>query len=110
MSDGTGVDAKGPAAQPTRSAPAARLDDAIYQRDELVARVDNAEIDLDAKEIRFAEIHNSDWLVLADECEFQRYRIMVQKIAFAAREDKAALHKGRVLRGVTAEILGCREQ
>jgi hypothetical protein len=67
-------------------------------------------VDLEAKEIRFAELYNSDDLVLPDECEFQRHVIMVQRIGFASKVEKAALHKGRVLRDVVAEILGYREQ
>ncbi len=84
--------------------------DAIYQNGELVARVSGPQVDLEAKEIRFAEVYNSDDLVLPDECEFQRHVIMVQRIGFASRVEKAALHKGRVLRDVVAEILGYREQ
>ena len=75
-----------------------------------MARVIGAQVDAEAKELRFAEVHNSDELVLPDECEFQRYRIMVQRIAHATKVDKGALHKGRVLRDVVAEILGYREQ
>ena len=91
-------------------AAAEREDDAIYQNDRVAARVLEPEINADAKEIRFAEVYNSDNLLLSDECEYQRYRIMVRKIAYASKVEKESLHKGRILRGVTAEILGYREQ
>ena len=90
--------------------PAARDDNAIYQNGRVVARVTDPKVDQEAKEIRFAELADSDELMLPDECEFQKYTIMVQRIGYAAKEDKGALHKGRVLRDVVAEILGYREQ
>jgi hypothetical protein len=88
----------------------ARQDDAIYQNHERVARAIQAEVNLESKEIRFGELYESDPLLLPDECEYQKYRILIRKIAFAASLDKNAPHKGRVLRGVIAEILGQREQ
>jgi hypothetical protein len=87
-----------------------REGDAIYQGNRVVARVADPEVNWEAREIHFAEIYNSDCLLLADECEFQKYRIMIQRVAFASRIDKEAPEKGRVLRGVLAEILGYREQ
>lgn len=96
-----------PAAAPTAGA---REQDAIYQGDRIVARVLELVIDLDAKELRIGEIYNSDQLMIPEECELQRYRIMLQRIAYATRVDKAEVHKGRILRGVTADILGYREQ
>jgi hypothetical protein len=87
-----------------------RETDAIYQNGELVARVLDPQVDLQAKEIRFTELYNSDNLLLPDECEFQKYILIVQKIGFATKAEKSALHKGRVLRDVVAEILGYREQ
>ena len=89
---------------------AEREEDALYQNDRIVARVLGPEVDLRAKEIRFGEIYNSDGLLLPEECEFQKYRILIQHIAFASKIDRAAPHKGRVLRGATADILGYREQ
>lgn len=86
-----------------------RDENAVYQNGRLVAHASEPRVDLEAKEIHFAELANSDELVLPDECEFQKYTIMVQRIAYAAKEDKTALHKGRVLRGVVAEILGYRQ-
>jgi hypothetical protein len=88
----------------------AREADAIYQRGRIEARVANADVNTEEKTIRFGEVYNSDYLILADECEYQQYRIMVRKVEYATKEDKSALHKGRILRGVTAEILGYREQ
>jgi hypothetical protein len=87
-----------------------REQDSIYQKGKRVAHVVEPEVDLEAKEIRFDEILESDHLVLADECEFQKYRIMVQKVAFATKLDRRPGHKGRTLAGCTAEILGYIEQ
>ena len=75
-----------------------------------MARVLDAKVDLEAKEIRFGEVFNSDELMIPDECEYQRYRIQIQRIAYATKVDKAEAHKGRIMRGVTADILGYREQ
>lgn len=87
-----------------------REQDAIYQNGKSVARVVEPEVDLESKEIRFDEILDSDHLVLADECEFQKYRIMIQKVAFAAKLDHRPGREGRTLAGCTAEILGYLEQ
>lgn len=97
-----------PAAQ--AGAPQARDPDAIYQNNRIVAWVIDAEIHADAREIRFGEVSNSDELLLPEDCEFQNYRILVEHIDFASKEERGAAHKGRVLRGVVAEILGYREQ
>jgi len=97
-------------ASPAPSAGLKRLDDGVYQDCQLVARTLEAEADLDGREIRFGELYESDRLLLADECEYQKYTILIQKVAFASRSDRSALHKGRVLRGVVAEILRYREQ
>jgi len=99
--------AQAPAPQPS---PGSRESNALYQRDRVVARVSQPEIDLVSKEIRIPEIYNSDELLIPEECEFQRFRILIQRITFATRIDKAEPHKGRILRGVTADILGYREQ
>lgn len=87
-----------------------REQDAIYQEGKLVARVVEPDVDLDAKEIRFDEVIDSDHLMLAEECEFQKYRIMIQKVAFATKVDHRPGRKGRTLAGCTAEILGYIEQ
>lgn len=90
--------------------PASRLDDAIYQGERLVARVLDAQVNSEAREIRFGEVYNSDELLLPDDCEFRNYRILIQRLDFATRQEHGEAHKGRVLKGVTAEILGYREQ
>lgn len=97
------------AAEPGPAPRPGREEDAIYQGDRIVARVLDAEVDLEAKEIRFGEIYQSDDLLLSEECEFQKYRILIQHIAFASRIDRSAPHKGRVFKGATADLLGYRE-
>jgi len=92
------------------SAPAGHEEDAIYQNGKLAARVVGADVRFDAREIRFAEINSSDDLMLPEECEFQKYRLMIQRIEYASRTEKNAPEKGRILRGVVAEVLGYREQ
>jgi hypothetical protein len=87
-----------------------REPNAIYQNSRLVAHVTEAGTDNQDKQIIFTEIHNSDDLVLADECEFQKYRIIVKRIEYASKVNKEEPQKGRILRGVTAEVLGYREQ
>jgi hypothetical protein len=87
-----------------------REPDAIYQQGKIVARVIDPEIDQQGREIRFAEVYNSDYLLLPDDCEYQNYRILIQRVGDATKIDRAAVHKGRVLREVVAEILGYREQ
>lgn len=92
------------------AAPKEREPDALYQNNRVVGRVREPEVDAEAKEIRFGEVYNSDELLLPDECEYRNYRLLVQRIAYASKVNKEEPHKGRVLRGVTAEILGYREQ
>lgn len=87
-----------------------REPDAIYQGDRMVARVASAEVDLETKEIRFGELYQSDYLVLPDECEYQKYKLIIQSIAYATKIVHEAPHRGRVLKGVVADILGYREQ
>ena len=84
-------------------------EDALYQNGKVVARVAGPEVQQNAREIHFAEVNHSDDLTLPEECEFQKYRLMIQRIEYASRLDKNAPEKGRVLRGVVAEILGYRE-
>lgn len=81
---------------------------AIYQKNRIVAWVREPDIDEAGKEVRFGEIYNSDDLMLADECEFQKFVIIVRRIAYAAREKPP--NRRRLLRGVLAEIVGYREQ
>ncbi len=84
--------------------------DAVYQENRLVARVIDPEVDLEAKQVRFGELFQSDMLLLPEECEFQKYRILVQKIADATKLDRNAPDKGRILRGVSADIVGYNKQ
>lgn len=83
---------------------------AIYQNGQSVGRVIDAEVDLDAKEIRFSEISNSDLLLLPDECEYQKYTILIRRIGYATKAHPTSPHKGRILKGVIADILGHRAQ
>jgi len=96
------------------TAPAERAvryeEDAIYQDGKIVARVVEPEVRLNDREIHFTEINGSDLLMLPEECEFQKFRLIVKRIEYASRIDKKAPEKGRVLRGVVAEILGYRDQ
>ncbi|HVA00044.1 MAG TPA: hypothetical protein VMV34_00160 [Terriglobia bacterium] len=110
MNRESGVRANGESEGNGSSAPAAREQDAIYQNGKLVARVAEVEVDREAKEVRFGEVYNSDHLMIPEECEFQNYRIIIQRIAYATKVDRGAEHKGRVLRGSVADILGYREQ
>ena len=97
MSDPTAVPAGG------------REPDALYQGDRLVARVREPEVNEEAREVRFGEVYNSDTLLLPDECEYQKYVLLVDRIAYSTKVEASAPHKGRVLRGVTAKILRYRE-
>lgn len=83
--------------------------DALYQAGRVVARVLGAEIDNDTKEVRFDEVYESDGLMIPEECEFREYRILIQKITYATKIQRGEEHKGRVLRGVVADVLGFRE-
>lgn len=103
-SSGSPEAAAKPAGSPSRES------NALYQGGRAVARVAESEIDLDTKEIRFAEISNSDELMIPEECEFREFRILIQKIAYATKIQRGEEHKGRVLRGVVADLLGFREQ
>ena len=103
------VPAAAPKASPSLP-PAVREKDALYQKSRIVARVSGAQVDEAGKRIRFEEAYNSDNLLLADECEFQQYAILIRKIEYATKVDPKALHKGRILRGVEAEILRSRRQ
>lgn len=93
--------------QPTP--PVQREEDALYQKGQIVARATGAEIKEGTKEIRFEELYNSDDLLLPDPCEFQRYQILIRKIAYSTKVGKESAARGRVLGGVKAEILGYRQ-
>ncbi len=102
---------KPPARQAPSTEPSAeRQDDAIYQGSKLVARAIDADVNPETREITFRELRNSDYLLLPDECEFRKYRIIIRRVEYASRIDKEKPEDGRVLRGVVAEILGYREQ
>lgn len=98
-----------PTASEAESPIAGREPDGLYQKQTLVARVNGAEVDTDTREVRMDEVYQSDNLIIPEECEFQNYRIQIQRIKFASRIDTVAAGKGRVLRGVIADILGSRE-
>jgi len=94
---------------------AKREDDAIYQKDRdgrqrRVARVADVHVDEAGKEILFGEISESDDLLLPEPCAYQKWTIVVRKIAHATAHDKANPQRGRVLKGVTAEIVGRVDQ
>lgn len=89
---------------------AQREADALYQNGRLVARAGKTEVDLETKEIRFDEIHNSEHLMIPEECEFRDYRILIQRIGYATKIQRGEEHKGRVLRGVVCDLLGYREK
>ncbi len=67
-------------------------------------------IDEQAKQIHFAEITHSDLLLLPDECHFQKFRLEIGTVGDAVKVDKLEPEKGRILREVTAQILGYVEQ
>ncbi|HXE75371.1 MAG TPA: hypothetical protein VNN18_07030 [Candidatus Xenobia bacterium] len=115
MATNGGAQAAGSAAAPQRIPLAQRDPNAIYQKnrygqERVVARVADVEVDETGKEILFGEISHSDDLLLPDECEYQKWIILVRKIAYAVAVDKANPQRGRVLKGVTAEILGRIDQ
>ena len=84
--------------------------DALYQENRLVARAIDPQVDLEANQVRFGELFQSDSLLLPEECDFQKYRILVQKVADATKLDRNAPDRGRILRGVSADIVGYSEQ
>lgn len=85
-----------------------REPEALYQKDRLVARAADVEVDEEVREVRFGEIYNSDDLWLSDECEFRNYIILVRRVAYATKISRETPQKGRILRGVIAEIRGYR--
>jgi len=97
-----------PAESPSTASP--REPDALYQNGRVVASVGKSEVDLETKEVRFDEIHNSEQLMIPEECEFRDYRILIQRIGYATKIQRGEEHKGRVLRGVICDLLGYREK
>jgi hypothetical protein len=107
QTSGPGPDSPDKAAAPAHTPP--READALYQSGRRVARVRGTEIDDDTKEVRFDEVYESDGLMIPEECEFRDFRILIQRIAYATKIERGEEHKGRVLRGVSADLLGFRE-
>lgn len=93
-------------AQQSASGPASKDKDAIYQNGKIAGRVVDSEVDTEAKEVRFAEIYESDWLLLPEECEYLHYRIIIQKVMEATKVSADARQRGRILRGCVADIVG----
>lgn len=89
--------------------PLKRESDALYQREHLVARVLDAEVNEAAKRVHFGEIYNSDRLLIPEACEYQKFVIQIQAIEYASRADRESMQKGRILRGVRADIVGYRQ-
>ena len=48
-----------------------------------------------AERFVLASCYESDGLLLPDEGEYQRFSILIQKVAFASRLDRSAAHKRR---------------
>ena len=104
-------DSSGASASGSASAPESRREpDGIYQKEKLVARAVGAEVDTKAQKVRFAELYRSDPLSLPDECEYGKYRILVDAVGDATKHDHSLPDRGRILRGVTADILSFGEQ
>ena len=104
-----------PAEQAQQVPLAQREPNAIYQKnrsgkERAAGWVTDVEVDEKGKEILFGEISESDDLLLPEECEYQKWVILVRKIASAVAQDKANPQRGRVLKGVTAEIVGRLDQ
>lgn len=97
-------------AGPATTEPAMREPNALYQRGKLAGRAVGFEVDEIGKEVRFDVIENTEDLLLPDECEFQKFNLVVRKIGYATKVAHDSPHKGRILRGVVAEIVGYREQ
>lgn len=111
-SNGAETSATGTAGNNKPSGP--RDPETIYQRDrngtdQPVARVADVEVDEEGKEVRFGEIYDSEELSLSDECEFRKYVLVVRRITYATKAAKDAPEKGRIMRGVVAQIVRYRE-
>jgi len=108
---GRGKDAaqKPTAAAPAPAGPAVREPDALYQKGKFAGRAVSYETDEVGNEVRFDLIENTDDLLLPDEFEFQKYILLVRKVASATKVAHESPQKGRILQGVVAEIVGYRE-
>ena len=89
--------------------PATREPEALYQKNKFAGRAVGYEIDEVGKEVRFNEIHNTDDLLLPEECEFQKFVLIVRKVAYATKVARESPQQGRILKGVVAETVGYRE-
>jgi len=96
-------------APPTPEEPAVRESDALYQNGKFAGRAVASEVDQVGQEVRFDQIENTEDLLLADEFEFQKYVLLVRKVGYATKVARESPHKGRILRGVVAKIVGYRE-
>ena len=83
--------------------------DGIYQNDKLVARVRTPEVKEQDKQVHFAEVYDSDFLSLLDECEFGKYTLIVRTIDTATKVGANHEAAPRKLTDVTAEIVSYRE-
>ena len=93
----------------TPAGPAVREPDALYQNGKFAGRAIAFEVDDVGKEVRFDQIENTDDLLLPDEVEFQKYVLVVRKVGYATKVSRESPQKGRILRGVVAEIVRYRE-
>lgn len=91
------------------SEPTGREPDALYQNGKFAGRATAFEVDEVGKEVRFDQIENTDALLLPDEVEFQKYVLVVRKVGYATKVSRESPEKGRILRGVVAEIVRYRE-
>lgn len=92
-----------------------REEDAIYQwqfhhGERLVARVVKPQVDEAGKRVSFMEVTHSDLLFLPDECQFGKYKLEIDTVGDATKVDHSDPEKGRILRDVTAHIVGYVEQ
>ena len=115
MATNGGTEGTSAAEQSKRIPLAQREPNALYQKsrygqERVVGRGADVEVDETGKEVLFGEISESDDLLLPDECEYQKWVVLVRKIASAVAIDKANPRRGRVLKGVTAEIVGRIDQ
>jgi hypothetical protein len=86
-----------------------REPDSLYQKGKFAGRAIGVEVDEVGKEVRFDRIENTDDLLLPDDFEFQKFNLIVRKVAYATKVAAESPQKGRILRGVVAEIVSYRE-
>ncbi len=83
-----------------------REEDALYQGNRIVARVEGATVDKVNKVVSFREIHHSGNMDLSEPVVFQKYKLELRHIDTLINLDVSAPEKGRILRGVRFELLG----